>query len=265
MTPFYFGTRERRLFGVYDSAAQGQAGLEKIRAVVLCHPWGPEYLHAHRAMRQLAAKLTSAGFHVLRFDYFGTGNSAGDVEAVDIKGWEADIELAMEELKDMTGATRVALVGLRLGATLAAEVAARRPGEVSALVLWDPLVSGEEYLESLSPKSVSKSLATLWPAAKSRDSGGRLEISGFTLEPAFAQEMRSLDLSPLAPKLPDRTLIIATASLDSHNSFRGALAGREAGPLAIEKIESVFPWIEDSTWTGTAPTNVVQRIVQWLK
>ena len=70
--------------------------------MVLCYPWGSEYIHAHRALRQLATRLSMAGFHTLRFDYFGTGDSAGEMEDADLGVWEDDIETAIEELKKDT-------------------------------------------------------------------------------------------------------------------------------------------------------------------
>lgn len=69
MNPFYFGARERQLLGIYEAA-----GAASNRAVVVCHPWGSEYIHAYRAMRRLTKMLTARGIHTLRFDYFGTGD-----------------------------------------------------------------------------------------------------------------------------------------------------------------------------------------------
>ena len=112
---------------------------------MLCHPWGSEYIYAHRSVRHLALALCAAGFHTLRFDYFGTGDSAGESGDGDIPGWETDIESAMEELRDISGIPRVTLIGLRLGGTLAAQVAARRSAEVGELVMWTPILSGGTF------------------------------------------------------------------------------------------------------------------------
>ena len=46
--------------------------------MVLCYPGGQEYIRSRRAFRQLAIRLSSAGFPVLRFDYHGCGDSSGD-------------------------------------------------------------------------------------------------------------------------------------------------------------------------------------------
>src|SRR5712671_1037877 len=140
MTAFHFGSRQRRLFGYYEPAL---ANFSKVRAVLLCHPMGNEQIFAYRTMRQLAVRLVRAGFHVLRFDYFGTGDSYGDTGEGDLKSWCGDIETAIEELKEITGATKVNLVGLRLGANLSARVAAHRPKEIGKLILWEPVAVDE--------------------------------------------------------------------------------------------------------------------------
>src|SRR5438046_10636910 len=74
--PFYFGPFAARLFGIHD-APRTDAGREG--SVVLCYPYGRDYVSAFRAYRTLALRLARAGFHVLRFDYRGTGDSAGDI------------------------------------------------------------------------------------------------------------------------------------------------------------------------------------------
>lgn len=260
MNPIYFGNGRRRLFGIYKSARVGSANT---RAVVLCHPWGSEYVHAHRSMRQLAIKLTVAGFHCLRFDYFGTGDSAGDTTEGDLKGWEADIESAIEELQETTGGAEVSLVGLRLGATLAAFVAAKQRGAIETLVLWDPVVSGEEYLQGLHVASAL--MPRRQPAARPAESGGGHEILGFPLPASLAREFQAIDLSALLPLLPARMLILVSHPLPSHNSLRPALAMRSAGSLPIEHVVDMPAWIETRTSTGATPVKVLQRIALWLQ
>jgi pimeloyl-ACP methyl ester carboxylesterase len=140
------GTAQRRLFAIHDAAA---ATSRRPRAVVLCHPWGSEYTYAHRSMRQLALRLAQSGCQTLRFDYYGTGDSAGSDAQADLAGCAGDVKSAIEELADIAGTPSVTLLGLRAGANIAAHVAARHPAEVDALVLWDPIIAGEPSLEPL--------------------------------------------------------------------------------------------------------------------
>ncbi|MGA9370116.1 MAG: alpha/beta hydrolase [Steroidobacteraceae bacterium] len=141
MNPYFFGTSQRRLFGVH-SPAVSRAG--RSRAAVLCQPWGDDYIYAHRSMRQLAIRLSAAGFHALRFDYFGTGDSAGEEGDTDAAGSQADVVTAIETLKDLAATEKVTLIGLRAGANIAAGTAAGlATGAVDALILWDPILAGD--------------------------------------------------------------------------------------------------------------------------
>jgi pimeloyl-ACP methyl ester carboxylesterase len=140
------GSSRRRLFAIHEPAIATE---HRTRAVVLCHPWGIEYVNAHRAIRHLASRLALSGFHTLRFDYYGTGDSGGQESEADFAGCESDVESVMETVADIAGTTKVTLVGLRAGANIAANVAARRGSDVEALVLWDPIVEGDEPAQSL--------------------------------------------------------------------------------------------------------------------
>ena len=93
-------------------------------------------------------RLSGGGWHVLRFDYYGTGDSAGEFEATTPDDWQADIEAAVGELDAISGTRSVQLVGVRLGATLAARAALRLPS-VRRVVLGDPIYNGEGYLKQL--------------------------------------------------------------------------------------------------------------------
>jgi pimeloyl-ACP methyl ester carboxylesterase len=258
---FYFGDHDRRLLGIYEPARHGKAK----RAVVLCHPWGAEYIHGYRAMRQLAKMLAADGIHTLRFDYFGTGDSAGRTTAGDVSGWQTDIQSAIEELKDTTGAPKVSLVGLRLGATLAANVAAQAGSAVHSLVLWDPVVSGAEYLAELYHASRRGWLRLKSPATLSAEEGGGHEIMGFPLTESMAKDVRLLDLAALAPALPQRTLVVVSHRVASLGRLRRALDHRPT-PLAIEDFDSPPGWVEwpmHHPLAGTVPVKILQRIVEW--
>src|SRR5262245_54436859 len=106
MNPFFFGTSERQLFGAYEPAANGR----RDAGVVLCPPLGSEFLFAHPTYRLLARRLAAAGHHVLRLDYHGTGDSAGEFEDTHQPQWLDDIDMAIVELKDIAHVSRVALV-----------------------------------------------------------------------------------------------------------------------------------------------------------
>jgi pimeloyl-ACP methyl ester carboxylesterase len=142
MQPFYFGTSQKQLFGVYHAA---EAGSSKRPGVVMCYPMGHEYLRAHRAFRNLAATLAAQGFHVLRFDYYGTGDSAGDGAEATVEQCLSDTAAAVDELKDIAGSSSVSLLGLRLGGAIATMAATGRR-DIDQVLLWDPVLDGSAYV-----------------------------------------------------------------------------------------------------------------------
>jgi len=258
MSPFYFGTAERRLFGIYEAARRSPVK----GAAVLCYPWGPEYIHAHRSLRQLSNMLTAAGIHTLRFDYFGTGDSAGDSTAGDLDGWETDIHSAIEELTDTTGATQISLVGLRLGATLAANVAARLGAAVNSLVLWDPVVSGSEYLTEMHHSARTGWLLPKSATARPADQGGGHEILGFPLTKSLAAAVKRIDLAATAAALPGRTLMVVSQPLRSHESLERALGQR---PAPLGRPASPHPRIDRAKYESRRdPSDRCDRYVGCL-
>ena len=226
MNPLFIGTTERRLFGLYEPAVATRG---KPRAAVLCYPWGMEYIYAHRSMRQLASRLSAAGFHTLRFDYFGTGDSSGEADQADLGGSNADVEAAMEALRDIAGTPRVALVGLRVGANIAVEVAARHASEVEALVLWDPIMSGEQYVQTLQ--------------------------EGSDVSDRVVRELREIDLPSSLDGMPERSLILVTQRLASHDQLR----------MPVEFVAAACPWVEEITMSGALPVPAMKRIEEWLR
>jgi len=142
MEPFFFG--ERKLLGLYHPAA----GLAKNIGVLICPPILGEYMRTHGCLRQLAVELAALGHHVLRFDYSGTGDSGGDIQAASVSGWLDEVCIASGELQAIAGVENIAVVGVRFGAALAASAANDCPA-ITHLVLWDPVDDGSVYLRGV--------------------------------------------------------------------------------------------------------------------
>ena len=236
------GTAQRRLFAIHEAAAPTS---RRLRAVVLCHPWGAEYTYAHRSMRQLAMRLAMSGCHTLRFDYYGTGDSAGCEEDADLAGCEADVETAVEALADIAGTRQVTLIGLRAGANIAAHVAVRKAAQVEALVLWDPIASGAEYVQALQTAA----------AGTAADPPGGPMI----------RDIQSLQLQSQVGLLPEHTAMLVTDSAQSWERLcqMGFAAGEK--PVTIDFVATEPPWAEAATITGALPVAAFHRVVEWLR
>jgi len=207
MIAFHFGPAERPMFGLFH-AAEGDSGDD--RAVLLCNPFGQEAVRSHRFYRVLAERLARMGIATLRFDYHATGDSPGADLAGDIAGWVVDTRAALRELVSRSGARRVTCVGARLGAVMAVR-ACTGLAELRRIVLWDPIVDGQGYLELLRVKHVEaleSSFSLADPAWREQLAGDPAaftdEAMGFAMSPAFRQQIRQVGPHslPLPPGVP---------------------------------------------------------------
>jgi len=184
--PIYFGPNAT-LYGVYHPAHQRA---DSQGAVLLCSPLYLEGISAHWAFRQLALKLSSNGFDVLRFDYFATGDSFGNDDEGGVEQWCFDINAAARMLIQSSGHESISIVGLRFGATLAslANVA-----NVAQLILWQPVFSGEKYVKSLLFK-YSETVQELNLIRKTPVRKNNTEIVGFDFPKSIRRSLCSANL-----------------------------------------------------------------------
>jgi pimeloyl-ACP methyl ester carboxylesterase len=142
-TPIVFDSPHGPLAGFHHIARPPVA---RVSTVVLCSPIGYDAMLTHRTYRHLAERLSALGFHVLRFDYHGTGDSSGRQEEPGrVAAWMASIDAAIDRLRARTGIRQTCLIGVRTGGLLAAAVAARRH-DVATAVLWAPGHNGRAYV-----------------------------------------------------------------------------------------------------------------------
>jgi exosortase A-associated hydrolase 2 len=262
VNPFFFGRHERRLFGIYEAGNRREG---PARGAVLCHPWGSEYMHAHRTVRQAALKLAAAGIDTLRFDYFGTGDSAGEMQHANVDLWADDICAAIDEIVEMSGARRVTLVGLRFGALLAARVAAERPSLVERLVLWDPILDGRSYLEELFATCRAQVLPYRDLTPRPASAGGGFEVLGYPVSERMMRDFQALDVRAFAADLPAPTDVLVSGSDGDVARVREALAPAAAS-ASIEQIEQEPCWIE--YWPPRARSiqpELLERLVERTK
>lgn len=254
--PRYFG--RSRLFGCFQAGARA-------RAAVVCHPLGHEYVTLHRALRQLATQIARQGIGVLRFDYSGTGDSPGRLADARLGAWRQEVGEAIDEARRLTGAERVALVGVRLGAVLAL-AAARERTDVGALALWDPVIWGRSYLSELARldrRMRRHAHVAPDPEGRSRPRpDGEREVLGFPLAEPLIEDIRAIELDNEPPPDVDRILLLesrtaSTAPLGA--SLRAAGLGVDSH---CEPHHHLWSWHEDITKVEL-PHASIRRLAAW--
>lgn len=257
MNPVFFGRSDKPLFGVYHPP---RIHVANAGGVVLCYPFGQEYMRAHRAFRQLALLLTKAGFHVFRFDYYGTGDSAGEGEEGTIEQWVTDVGTAIEELKDTADLSSVSIVGLRLGAALGAIAASRRP-DVDAVVFWDPVVDGAEYCEALITEGISHES---YRKSTPQMNGGGSSVLGFPLTAVMKGEIEGIALDDLTLRPGSRPIIVVSEEKNEYVQFNKKFGSRHEGAI-YRCIPATGNWNEvDDNGSALIPQAVILGIVESL-
>jgi pimeloyl-ACP methyl ester carboxylesterase len=238
---FFFGRTEAPKLGCFHLP---EGGAPRRTAIVLCPPLGHEAIRAHRAYRRLAGELAALGYPVFRFDLTGTGDSAGGEESWGLERWTGDVADALDEaLRRIPGASAVCLAGGRLGAALALRAAAGRT-DVTALVLWDPVLSGRDYLAELLEEH-RRVLDTAHVTARERGPGevaGGAEILGFEFSESLRRELEELRVAPPEGASP-AVLTVRT------ESFPGS--------------ETPWRWMEDVA-RAVLPVRAVGEITRWI-
>lgn len=188
--------------------------------VLFLPPFAEEMHKSRRVVAWQARELAGAGFTVMLLDLSGCGDSSGEFVDASWQTWLQDAQFAADALIERGGGP-LSLWGLRMGALLACELSHRR-SDIHKLVLWQPVLNGEQQVDQFLRL---RTVPTLVNGASSFDRkslwnelrGGRsLEIAGYELSPAMALEMARARLNDLTPSCRVRWLevgISPTASL----------------------------------------------------
>ena len=188
-TSFYFGGDDS-LYGVFHPV---EKGTDK-RPVLICPPIWHEYMRCHFLLRNIATRLCRDGIPVLRFDYYGTGDSQGRDRDADLLRWQEDCIAAYGELTARSGKPPI-IFGVRLGATLALN--AFDSEAMDGCLLWDPVFSGECHYQEQSKKHSE----TIWNWLTIRNlklprrREGFEELLGKTYSDRLIQELKSIQIS----------------------------------------------------------------------
>ena len=255
--PVYFGSPDKLLF-----ACCHEPVIERRRkcAVVVCQPVGHEYVNSHRALRQLASRLCYAGFPVLRFDYYGCGDSSGSAEEGRISQWLEDISTAISEVRRRTGAVQVCLIGLRVGAALAMIAAAER-ADLEGLVLWDPVVSGERYLDGL--LRLQKEMLRFRPKPSStQETLDYVDVLGFPLSHFLQAELKNINLPGIAGSSVKNVLVIQTDQTSDEVDLQEHLSQMDAR-FEYQRLDAPQIWLPTSDGNLVVPSQVLRAIVSW--
>lgn len=253
--PYFLGSTGRYLCAWHHPA---RPHTRRGAAVVLCPPLGFDYVCVYRSWRILAQELAELGFDVLRFDYHGTGDSAGDPEDPGrLEAWLLSLEHAIAEAAAIAGTRHVALVGLRFGATLAVQAAAAHGG-VARLVLWSPFRSGRAYVREL------KAIARLCPEDDAPQPEGEdaIQSAGHLVTRETHDELERLEINELS-RCPAADVLIVDRDDRPGDAVLAARLEQAGARVARCQPEGTAAALVQPA-LSRVPRQVIQAITGWL-
>ncbi len=154
----------------------------------------------HMVVKQ-AREMARNGHSVLIVDLYGTGDSEGEFAEASWDIWVEDVLLLVDWLVQ-NASPNITLWGLRLGGLLAV-VCAQQNSFIRKLLLWQPVISGEQFMQQFlrlriaasimgnSEKETVKSLKAIL------EKGELLEVAGYELPPTLFSSIANTNMSTL--------------------------------------------------------------------
>lgn len=260
-TPAQLNVAGRSIAGMLHSPPDG-----RVHATgVFCNAFGDERKSSCLAVTRLARTLASRGMAVLRFDYWGCGDSPGEFADASVATRLADIRGALEYLSARSAADTIWLLGLRLGATLAAR-AAEQIRNCAGLVLIEPIPDGGAYVEALlQRKRVRQMLTTGSGSGRAAATQDTTDLDGYALRQSTVDELRALRIAPGEVGFSGPVLIVQASFNDKPK--REAEAVRGAYEAAGARVD-IRPVVLPPFWSriDITDTSLIQEaVVGWCE
>lgn len=267
--PFFLDTPGGRAFAVHHRPRDSAT----IRGNVLCVPPFNEEMNRCRSMMTLQAQaLVALGFGTLVIDLHGTGDSAGDYRDARWQIWLEDIHAARRWLEMQAGGLS-AILGVRLGAVLAAQVHAQLGEPDLALVLWQPVLDGKVHLTQFLrvrmaaqldrpdlPKETTASMRQQLAAGQS------VEVAGYEIHPELAKAIDGARLTSHKLASGSHVLWLENVGKDQPEispSSKNTLLAWETAGVTIDVGTYSGPAFWQVHERVTSPA-VIERTSAWL-
>jgi exosortase A-associated hydrolase 2 len=266
-TPFFFPNGSYNLFGIlHDPEVQPNS-----RGFVFCHPFAEEKLWAHRVFVNFARILAQKGYHVLRFDYMGHGDSEGEFSDSSVETRLADIQAAVGWLQaNRPVEAGTGLLGLRFGATLAC-LASEKQQRITPLVLWEPVIHGGRYMKEMLRINISTQAAVYREIRQNSEAlveqmkaGGTANIDGYEMGWAMYEQASSINLLDGVRGFDGPTLVVEINRRSTGETTRlTSLAEMFRRGKLSEAIEEPF-WKEIKSYYAKAQ-DLFRVTLDWLE
>ncbi|MCF6193183.1 MAG: alpha/beta hydrolase [Kangiellaceae bacterium] len=264
---FVENRKGEQLFGFQHEPKQ-----TRLTCVVFCHPFGEEKHRSYRAFYSFSTYLAKNNISSFRFDMKGAGDSDGELCESTIESQVEDTQDAISYFLKHSSATSVVLIGLRLGATIAA-LTAERDQRVCGLALLSPVYKGASYWRELLRTKQFAAIALKQKATKSSvlmkqlEDSGQLEIEAQLISFEFVNQLKAIDISIFLAKCNIPVLVTGLArdsiGKDVSNKLIEARSNKHQR-TEIWHEEARDYWSILSLYDQYYPEATFERTLAWL-
>jgi pimeloyl-ACP methyl ester carboxylesterase len=187
---------------------------------IFLNPIFDEKKRSQKFYAETARGFCKYGVPVIRFDYFGTGDSAGHLYEMRISENLNAIKILIEIFQAKYQANRINLLGLRIGGDLVLELAEEIQENIDTLIVIEPIINGKRYLTEQRARR-----KLFYKLNKMTNISENLIINGNTYEDhqgypiseknsSFLENIQSLDR-----KIADKNILLVKLNTISSRAF----------------------------------------------
>jgi exosortase A-associated hydrolase 2 len=227
------------------------AGVPRAHVVYL-PPFAEEMNRCRALVAEQARRFARDGLSCTLLDFYGTGESPGDLTDASLSIWRQNIDAVLEQLL-LRNQCPVYLWGCRLGALLALDYLSWKPRACAKLLLWQPVVSGSAFVTQM----LRQRTAALMQKGEKPESTAAMKMQ---LAAGKAFEVAGYKLGGTLLSAIDRAEIAALLQGDlldnlpeifwfEHTTDDTALPGARAN-RAIGQLQGAGAQVRVNTFTG---------------
>lgn len=256
---------DREVLTIRQAAKEGA---QSRGSFLLCRPIGQEATRTAAMYRVISERLSREGCDVWRFDYHGTGDSPGEEQDQTLMAWQQDLLAVHAHAQSQTQGP-VHWFGMGLGANLALKAANRAHTPPKAVVVWEPVLNGQVYVQALlngHRDELAREFGYSWSQLKQQARAWEPQLPGdvlgFDYGPALSQELMQLETLPLAPALRRGIQVICALQPEDRSAMEGLLSSRH---LHWHSVETQTDWMSSQAMgAAIVPSDALRILLEAL-
>lgn len=231
---------------------------QMLSAIIMCSPFAEEKVRTQRIYVSFARMAASLGVVVILFDYFGDGDSEGFFEEATFEDRLCDVEAIYEYLSSNFCTTKIALLGLRWGGTIAALSAEKL--SPSALILWQPVVNTMKYFFDHLRANIASQLLIDGKISKTREdivndlrAGKMVLVEGYFLTNSFYTSASEMGLINRRLGYEGKSLIVQVSNSTERIQPELDMLKNKLTNSRIISVPKEFEWEKTEIWQPCPP------------